>query len=71
LKFLTVSELRANATGIVKELEDTGEEVVITKNGRPVVLMRRVSESEFQLKPTKEKGGGDGKGKEVQKQKRD
>jgi prevent-host-death family protein len=63
VKFLTVSELRASATRIVKELEETGEEVVITKNGRPVVLMRRVSESEFKLKPTKEKGGGDGKGK--------
>jgi prevent-host-death family protein len=63
VKFLTVSELRASATSIVKELEETGEEVVITKNGRPVVLMRRVSESEFKLKPTKEKGGGDGKGK--------
>ena len=63
MKFITVSELRAKATSIVSEIEASGEEVVITKNGRPVVLMRRVSESEFKLRPSKEKGGGDGKGK--------
>ena len=63
MKFITVSELRGKATSIVSEIEASGEEVIITKNGRPVVLMRRVSESEFRLKPTKEKGGGDGKRK--------
>jgi antitoxin (DNA-binding transcriptional repressor) of toxin-antitoxin stability system len=63
LKFMTVSELRGKATSIVSEIEASGEEMIITKNGKPVVLMRRVSESEFRLKPAKEKGGGDGKGK--------
>jgi prevent-host-death family protein len=63
LKFLTVSDLRANATSIVKEIENTGEEVIITKNGRPVVLMRLVNEGEFKLKAVKEKGEGDGKRK--------
>ena len=31
MKFITVSELRARATGIVSEIETTGEEVVVTR----------------------------------------
>ncbi len=57
MKFSTVSELRAQAPRIVSEIEKSGEEVIITKNGKPVVLMRQVAEGEFQLKP-KIKGGG-------------
>jgi antitoxin (DNA-binding transcriptional repressor) of toxin-antitoxin stability system len=40
----------------------TREEVVITKNGRPVVLLRTVEEKEFAL-ASKEKKGGRKRGK--------
>ena len=50
MKFITVSELRAQAPKIVSEIENTGEEVIITRNGKPVVLIRPVEESEFELK---------------------
>ena len=50
MKFITVSELRAKATEIVKQIETTKEEVIVTKNGKPVVLMRLICEKEFQLK---------------------
>lgn len=50
MRFITVSELRAQAPRIVSEIETTREEVVITKNGKPVVLIRPVEEKEFELK---------------------
>lgn len=50
MRFKTVTELRLKATKIVHEIESTGEEVIITKKGKPVVLMRRVGEEEFTLK---------------------
>lgn len=50
MKFKTVTELRLSATRIVSDIEDTGEEVVITKKGKPVVLMRKVEEEEFSIK---------------------
>ena len=43
MKFITISELRAYATKIVAEVEASGEEVIVTKHGKPVVLIRRVS----------------------------
>jgi PHD/YefM family antitoxin component YafN of YafNO toxin-antitoxin module len=52
MKFVTVSELRQRATQIVSEIESTREEVTVTKNGKPVVLMRFISEDEFMLKET-------------------
>jgi len=58
MKFVTISELRAHAPRIITELEKTGEEVVITKMGKPTALIRLIEEREFQLIPkTKEKGG--------------
>ena len=59
MKFVTVSELRLRATQIVSALETTGEEVIVTKNGKPVVLMRIIEEKEFRLE--KKKGGKHGK----------
>ena len=53
MKFVPVSELRAHATSIVATIEKTGEEVVVTKKGRPVVVIRPVEEGEFMFK----KGG--------------
>lgn len=57
MKFITVSELRLKATQIVSEIENSGEEVVVTKNGKPVVLIRPVEEQEFELKAKKVKKG--------------
>jgi prevent-host-death family protein len=51
MKFVTVSQLRADAPRIIGELEKTGEEVVITKKGKPVAILRRATEDMFQLKP--------------------
>ena len=54
LKFVTVSELRQQATQIVAEVERTGKQVIITKNGKPVVVIQRVTEEELSLdKPRK------------------
>jgi len=57
MRFVTVSELKQRATQIVTEIMATGEEVVVTKNGRPVVLMRTVEEKEFALASKEQKGG--------------
>ena len=65
MKFVTVSELKLRATQIVSEIETTREEVIVTKNGKPVVLIRPVEETEFELKKTSMKRGkphGKGKG---------
>lgn len=50
MKFYTVTELRQRATQIVAEIEDSREEVIITKNGKPVVLMCFITEEAFSLK---------------------
>jgi antitoxin (DNA-binding transcriptional repressor) of toxin-antitoxin stability system len=50
----TVSELRQQATQIVAEIERTGEEVIITKNGKPVAVIQRTTEKELSFnKPKK------------------
>ena len=56
MKFITVSELRLRATEVVREIEQTKEEVIVTKNGKPVVLMQHITDEAFSLKP-KKKGG--------------
>jgi PHD/YefM family antitoxin component YafN of YafNO toxin-antitoxin module len=53
MKFITVSELRQRATQTVAEIESTKEEVIITKNGKPVVLMRYITDQDFMLKENK------------------
>lgn len=50
MKFVTVSELKNKATQIVTEIENTREEVIVTKNGKPVVLMRFITDEAFSLK---------------------
>jgi len=55
MKFITVTELRLRATEVVREIEETKEEVIVTKKGKPVVLMQFVSDEVFSLKE-KEKG---------------
>ena len=57
MKFITVSELKNKATQVVAGIEDTREEVIVTKNGKPVVLMRFITDEVFSLKEDgKEKG---------------
>jgi len=50
MKFLTVTELRLKATEIIREIEQSGDEVVITKKGKPVVLMQFITDKIFSLK---------------------
>jgi hypothetical protein len=54
MKFITVSELRLKATQIVKELEEKKEEIVVTKNGKPIVLMKFIDDTVFELKKGKD-----------------
>ena len=49
MKFITVSELKHKATQVVTEIESSKEEVVVTKNGKPVVVIQLVSDSDFKL----------------------
>lgn len=56
MKFKTVTELRLEATRIVADIESTGEEVIITKKGKPVALIRPVDEEEFVLKEKEKEG---------------
>ncbi len=49
MRFITVTELKQRATQIVSQIQEGGEEMVITKNGKPVVLMRLVDEREIVL----------------------
>lgn len=51
MKFVTVSELKQRATQIVSEIETSGEEVIVTKLGKPVVLLQRITEADLGLKP--------------------
>jgi len=60
MKFITVSELKQRATQTVTEIVNSREEVVITKNGKPVVLMQFIEEEAFTLKD--KKGGKHDKG---------
>lgn len=43
VEFKTVTALSRTATKIVKDIEKTGKRVVITKNGRPVAVLQRVT----------------------------
>jgi len=63
MKFLNVTELRLRATQIVSEIERTGEEIIVTKKGKPVVLMSLVEAKDFQLKKNIEGGKKHGKDK--------
>ena len=60
MKFITVTDLKHRATQVVTEIEQTKEEVVVTKNGKPVVLIQLISDSDFKLIEKQ-------KGKEVKK----
>jgi hypothetical protein len=57
MKFITITELRLKATEIVREIEDKKEDVVITKKGKPVVLMQFITDEVFRLKGKEKKKG--------------
>jgi len=64
MKFITVTELRLKATEVVREIEETREEVIVTKKGKPVVIMQFIEHEAFSLKEKeKEKGGEKKSGK--------
>jgi prevent-host-death family protein len=63
MKFITVTELRQQATQVVSEIESTREEVIVTKNGKPVVLMSSITDEAFSLKEDWKKKGGEKRGK--------
>ena len=50
MKFITITELRLKATEIVREIEDSKEDVVVTKKGKPVVLLQFITDEVFSLK---------------------
>lgn len=60
MRFVTVTELKQRATQIVSQIQASGEEIVITKNGKPVVLMRNVDEKEIVLMASREPKQGHG-----------
>lgn len=49
MKFITVSELKNKATQVVTELEETKGEIIVTKNGKPVVLMQFITDESLSL----------------------
>ena len=62
MKFVNVSNAKAILTALVAEVEQSGNPVVITRNGIPVAILRKVRPEEFRLveePPVKEsmKGG--------------
>jgi prevent-host-death family protein len=63
VKFYNISEFKAKATSIIAEIEKSEEEIVITKNGKPTVLVRLVEEGEFKLVPQQGKKKANGKTK--------
>ena len=48
LKFKTISELKHDAKKILTEIK-AGEQVVITLNGRPLAVISRAKEEEFEI----------------------
>ena len=49
MKFTTVTKAKAVLTALVAEVEETGTPVAITKNGIPVVILRKVRPGEIGL----------------------
>ena len=52
-RFLTVTELTQRTTEIIREVETTRKEVIITKKGKPVAVICPFSEREFEFKGAK------------------
>ena len=50
MRFMTVTNAKAVLTALVAEVESMGVPVAITKNGIPVVILRKVRQEEFLLR---------------------
>ena len=60
MRFMTVTNAKLTLTALVAEVQRTGDPVAITKNGIPVVILRKVREGEIGLveeEPPVGKGG--------------
>jgi len=55
LKFTTVTELKQKTSEFVSEVEKTGKQIIITRNGIPVAVLQRVTEEELSLDQPKKK----------------
>lgn len=55
LKFVTVSELKQKATAIVQEVERTKQQVVVTRNGKPVSVIIPAREVDFSYQDSSKK----------------
>jgi prevent-host-death family protein len=55
LKFITISELKQNAKKILAEVQRTGQQVTVTVNGKPVIVLSPAREESFSYteKPVK------------------
>ena len=49
MRFETVTKAKLTFTALVTEVVETGDPVAITKNGIPVVILRKVKQEEFRL----------------------
>jgi prevent-host-death family protein len=47
MKFITVSELKQNAKEILATVQRTGQQVTVTVNGKPVVVLSPAREESF------------------------
>ncbi len=50
MKFITVTELKNRATQIVTEIGTAKEVVVVTKNGKPIGVMRYITDKTFSIR---------------------
>jgi len=53
LKFITISELKSNAKKILTEVQRTGKQVVVTLNGKPIVILGPAPEENFEFQAKK------------------
>tara|TARA_Y100000294_G_C8245796_1_gene212758 strand:- start:169 stop:357 length:189 start_codon:yes stop_codon:yes gene_type:complete len=61
MKVFTVTELKLKATQIIAQIEASGEEVIITKNGKITAAIQRISENDVELKASVKRKKRDGK----------
>lgn len=62
VKFKTISELKHDAKNILREVQETGGQVIVTLNGKPLAAIVPATEGDFlfqkggaQKKPEKKK----------------
>lgn len=55
LKVKTVTELQKDVSKILTDVEKTGKQVIITRNGKPVAVLQRVTEDDLSIDKPKKK----------------